>query len=47
MELTEKEMNNITGGGISWGIVAGVAIAVVYLIGCVGGITNPDKCKNK
>lgn len=46
MELTKKEMSNINGGGISWGIVAGVAAAVVYLIGFLGGITNPNRCRN-
>lgn len=40
MELSNKEMNHITGGGISWGIVAGVAAAVIYLIGFLGGETN-------
>ena len=46
MELTKKEMNQVTGGAISWGVVAGIAAAIVYLIGCVGGITNPNRCKN-
>ena len=46
MELNKQEMNNITGGGISWGIVAGVAAAIVYVIGVLGGITNPNRCRN-
>ena len=46
MELSEKEMNHITGGGISWTIVAGVAAAAIYLIGFLGGITHPDRCRN-
>ena len=46
MELSKQEMNSVTGGGISWGIVAGVAAAVVYLIGFLGGITNPNRCSN-
>lgn len=45
MELTKKEMHNIT-GGVSWGIIAGVAAAVVYLIGCLNGYTNPNRCSN-
>ena len=46
MELTKQEMNTINGGGISWGVVAGIAATVVYLIGCLSGVTNPNKCKN-
>jgi lactobin A/cerein 7B family class IIb bacteriocin len=46
MELTKNEMYSIDGGGISWGIVAGIAAAVVYIIGCFNGYTNPSKCSN-
>ena len=45
MQLTEKEMYEIN-GGIAWGIVAGIAIAIVYLIGCFSGYTNPTRCNN-
>ena len=45
MELTSKEMYNVEGGA-SWGWIAGVAAAVIYLIGCCSGYTNPSKCKN-
>jgi len=47
MELTQNEMYNVSGGGVSWGIVAGIAAAVVYLIGCLNGYTNPNKCSNQ
>lgn len=46
MELTKNEMNKIVGGGVSWGLVAGIAAAVVYIIGCVSGFTNPSRCHN-
>ena len=46
MELTQKEMSKISGGGVSWGLVAGIAAAVVYIIGCVSGYTNPNRCHN-
>lgn len=46
MELTQKEMYKISGGGVSWGIVAGIAAAVIYIIGCVSGYTNPNRCHN-
>ena len=45
MELTQKEMYNIEGGA-SWAWVAGIAAAVVYVIGCFSGYTNPSKCSN-
>ena len=46
MELTKNEMNKIVGGGGSWGVVAVIAAAVVYIIGCVSGFTNPSRCHN-
>lgn len=45
MELTTKQMNEID-GGVSWTLLTGIAAAVVYLIGCFSGYTNPDKCNN-
>ena len=45
MKLTNEEMYNVEGGA-SWGIIAGIAAAVVYLIGCLSGYTNPSKCNN-
>ena len=45
MELTDKQMQKIDGGA-SWGLVAGIAAAVVYIIGCVSGFTNPSRCHN-
>ena len=45
MELTQKEMYKVS-GGVSWGVLAGIAAAVVYVIGCFSGYTNPNKCSN-
>lgn len=45
MELTKTEMYDIE-GGVSWGLIAGIAAAVVYIIGCFNGYTNPNKCSN-
>ena len=47
MELTGKQMNNVTGGAIHWGIITGVVSGVVFIIGALSGYTNPTKCKNK
>jgi len=45
MELTERQMYEVN-GGISWGIVAGIAAAIVYIVGCLSGYTNPNRCDN-
>ena len=46
MEITKEEMHTIDGGALSWGILAGIAAAVVYVIGCFSGYTNPTRCNN-
>ena len=46
MELTEKEMHNIT-GGVSWSIIAAIAAGLVYIIGGISGYTNPTRCNNR
>jgi len=46
MELTEKEMYEINGGGVSWGVVAGIVAAAVFIIGGLSGYTNPSRCNN-
>ena len=45
MELSQKEMYTVEGGA-SWGIIAGIAAAVIYVIGCFSGYTNPSRCQN-
>ena len=45
MELTEKQMYQIEGGA-SFGVLAGIAAAVVFVIGFFNGYTNPNKCSN-
>lgn len=46
MELTEKEMYEIN-GGVSWGVVASIVAAAVFIIGGLSGYTNPSRCNNK
>lgn len=46
MELTNKEMYQVNGGAIHWGIVAGIGAILTYLIGVISGYTNPSKCSN-
>lgn len=45
MELTEEKLKEIDGGA-NWGLITGIAAAIVYLIGCFSGYTNPNKCHN-
>lgn len=46
MKLTNEEMFQISGGS-TWGLIAGIGAALVYLIGVVSGYTNPNRCNNK
>ena len=45
MELKKEEMKTIVGGG-TLHIVAGIAAALVYIIGTLSGYTNPTRCNN-
>lgn len=45
MELNQEELKQINGGA-NWAVITGIAAAVVYLIGCFSGYTNPNKCNN-
>lgn len=45
MELTNKEMYEVN-GGVSWGIIAAFASALVFVVGCFSGYTNPNRCNN-
>jgi len=47
MELDNKEMYNITGGAVSWKILAAIGAGIVCLVGIISGYTNPDRCKNR
>ncbi|MGN1358041.1 MAG: class IIb bacteriocin, lactobin A/cerein 7B family [Bacilli bacterium] len=45
MELSENQMYEIN-GGVAWGVIAGIAAALVYIVGCFSGYTNPTRCNN-
>lgn len=45
MELNEKQMHQVDGGA-SWGVVAGIAAALVFVVGFFSGYTNPSRCSN-
>ena len=44
IQVKEEELRNIEGGGINWGILAGVGAAVSFFIGFFDGWTNPKRC---
>lgn len=46
-ELSSNELLNVNGGGISFGLVAGIATAVIFLIGVFHGFVNPEECNIK
>ena len=43
--LDNKELETIKGGGISWGILAGLVSGGIFLIGVVDGYLRPYKCR--
>ena len=44
MELTNKEMQNVSGGIGPISIVSIALTAVAFIVGILSGITNPTKC---
>ena len=47
MEITNNEqLKEIKGGGINWGIWAGIGAAASFIVGIIDGLMNPKKCNN-
>ncbi len=44
MRLSNEELLNITGGGISIGVAAGIGALITFIIGVVDGYLRPSKC---
>lgn len=42
--MNKKDLKEIKGGGIGWGIALGIAALCVLLIGALDGFTRPLKC---
>lgn len=42
--LTDNELKNISGGGISIGAILGIGACITFLIGLIDGIIRPLKC---
>ena len=45
MELTKEELKQINGGGISFGVLAGIGAGLMFIIGVVDGYVRPLKCR--
>ena len=45
-KIHDKELEQVEGGGFSWGIAAGVIAAITFIVGVVDGYVNPIKCNN-
>lgn len=45
-QVKNEQLKNIKGGGISWGLVAGLSAIASFLAGIIDGIINPQKCNN-
>lgn len=43
--LTTEELLDINAGAVSWGLVAAIAGAVVFIIGVIDGYIRPLKCR--
>lgn len=47
MENIDNEtMKKIQGGGVNWGLMAGLGAFASFLIGVIDGLVNPQKCNN-
>ena len=42
--MTDNELKNIDGGGVSFGTIVGIAAGITFLIGVIDGIVRPLKC---
>ena len=43
--LNDNELKNVYGGGFNFGVVAGIAAGIAFLIGVFDGIVRPLKCR--
>ena len=44
-KLTEVEMKNVCGGGISIGVVAAIVAGITFITGVLDGILRPLGCR--
>lgn len=44
MEISDKELLKVEGGGVNIGVIFGIAAGVTFLISVIDGIVRPLKC---
>jgi hypothetical protein len=44
MIIEEIELNKINGGGIKYGILAGIGMIITFVAGIIDGYLRPLKC---
>lgn len=44
-KLSDNEMKNITGGGISIGVAAAIVAGITFITGLLDGILRPLGCR--
>ena len=44
--ITNEKLKEVTGGGVNWGLAAGIGAVASFLIGVIDGLINPKKCNN-
>lgn len=42
--LNHEEMQQVKGGAVRWGVIAGIGAFASFIIGVVDGWINPQKC---
>ena len=42
--INNEQLKEVKGGGINWGIAAGISAALSFIIGVIDGWINPAKC---
>lgn len=42
--ISNEKLKEIKGGGINWGLAAGIGAVVSFIVGVVDGLINPKKC---
>lgn len=45
VEIKEKELKDVSGGGLTWGAGCVIIGAVVFIIGVIDGYTRPLRCR--
>jgi lactobin A/cerein 7B family class IIb bacteriocin len=44
--INNNELKEIKGGGVNWGLMAGIGAVASFLIGVIDGLINPKKCNS-